>query len=180
VLKVSAVGNGTFRPEENKVVHEHALYNPAICVHPGDLLMTRANTTQLVGLSCIVEDTPPHLMLCDKTLRLKVSHPYVTARYVHVILGIDEIRRQIETEATGTSGSMKNVSQLAIRRLMIPLGNIDDIQRVTRGDALFGAQLGSIRREVERLRALKQGLMDDMLTGRVLVTGGGMKHGEAG
>jgi restriction endonuclease S subunit len=177
VLKVSAVGNGAFRPEENKVVHDHALYNPAICVRPGDFLMTRANTTQLVGLSCVVEHAPPHLMLCDKTLRLKFTHPYAVSRFVHVVLGINEIRRQIEIEATGTSGSMKNISQQAIRRLMIPLGSVDDIERVTRVDASFKAQLDSMRREVEQLQALKQGLMDDMLTGRVRVTGGAMGTG---
>jgi len=167
VLKVSAVGNKAFRPEENKAVHDQALCNPAICVHPGELLMTRANTTQLVGLSCIVDDTPPYLMLCDKTLRLNVAHPYATARYIHVILGMDEVRRQIEIEATGTSGSMKNISQQAIRRLMIPLGSSEDVERVTSTDTLYRAQLDFMRREVERLRAFKQGLMDDLLTGRV-------------
>ena len=176
VLKVSAVGNGVFRPGENKVVDDRALCNSAIRVRPGDLLITRANTTQLVGLSCIVEDTPPHLMLCDKTLRLRVAHPYATARYVHIVLGVDEVRRQIEIEATGTSGSMKNISQQAIRRLMIPLGSAEDIERVTSVDALFRAQLDSMRHELERLQALRQGLMDDLLTGRVRVTDGGMER----
>lgn len=170
VLKVSAVGNGMFHPEENKVVRDRALFNSAICVHPGDLLMTRANTTQLVGLSCIVENTPPHLMLCDKTLRLRVAHSYGTTKYVHVMLGVDEIRRQIEIEATGTSGSMKNISQQAIRRLMIPLGSPEDVERVVNADALFGAELAVRRSEVEQLQALKQGMMDDLLTGRVRVT----------
>ena len=44
---------------------------------------------------------------------------------------------------------------------------------MTTVDALFRAQLDSMRREVGRLRALKQGLMDDVLTGRVRVTGHG-------
>jgi type I restriction enzyme, S subunit len=176
VLKVSAVGNGVFRPGENKVVDARALCNPTICVYPGDLLMTRANTTQLVGLSCIVDDTPPHLMLCDKTLRLKVAHPYATTNYVQIVLGADEVRRQIEIEATGTSGSMKNISQQSIRRLMIPLGSAEDVNRVTTVDALFRAQLGSMRREVGRLQALKQGLMDDLLTGRVRMADAEMEH----
>lgn len=67
VLKVSAVGEDGFRPEENKVVRSHALCDSAICVRTGDLLMTRANTSQLVGRSCIVDNDPPGLMLCDKT-----------------------------------------------------------------------------------------------------------------
>lgn len=180
VLKVSAVGNGGFRPEENKVVFDQTLYNSAICVRPGDLLITRANTTQLVGLSCIVENTPPHLMLCDKTLRLRMSHPYADAKYVAIALGLAEIRHQIETAATGTSGSMKNISQQAIRQLMIPLGSPADVDQMVNIDAVFRKQLAANRKEIGQLHALKHGLADDLLAGRVRVRGSGPERVRAG
>jgi type I restriction enzyme S subunit len=180
VLKVSAVGNGVFRPRENKVAPDRAMHYAAICVQPGDLLMTRSNTPQLVGLSCIVQDTPPHLMLCDKTLRLRVTHPYATTDYVQIILGVDEVRRQIEIAATGTSGSMKNISQHAIRRLMIPVGNAADTMRVIEVQTSMKDRIETERNELKRLQLLKQGLMDDLLTGRVRVTDGGMEHMGAG
>jgi len=82
-------------------------------------------------------------------------------KYVQIVLGLDEIRRQIETAATGTSGSMKNISQQAIRKLVIPLGSSDEVNRVVNTDALFREQLSVNRKEVGQLRTLKQGLMDD-------------------
>jgi type I restriction enzyme S subunit len=172
VLKVSAVGEDGFRPVENKVVRNRGLYDPAICVRPGDLLMTRANTSQLVGRSCIVENTPPSLMLCDKTLRLRVDERSVPTRYIQIILGLAEVRRQIEIAATGTSGSMKNISQQSIRQLMIPLGSPEGVRLVVEIDILHEAQTSALRREVEGLRFLKLGLMDDLLTGQVRVPAG--------
>jgi type I restriction enzyme S subunit len=172
VLKVSAVGEDGFRPVENKVVRNPGLYDLAICVRPGDLLMTRANTSQLVGRSCIVEKTPPGLMLCDKTLRLRVDERSVPTRYVRIILGLAEVRRQIEIAATGTSGSMKNISQQSIGQLMIPMGTPQDVKRVAEIDMLHGAQTSTLRREIKGLRSLKQGLMDDLLTGRIRVPAG--------
>jgi type I restriction enzyme S subunit len=169
VLKVSAVGADGFRPAENKVVWDNKLYDSAICVRTGDLLMTRANTSQLVGRSCIVDDTPPGLMLCDKTLRLRVDERSVPTRYIHIVLGLAEIRRQIEIAATGTSGSMKNISQHSIRQLMIPMGSLDDIKHVVEIDELHEAKIAALRREVDTLRLLKQGLMDDLLSGRIQV-----------
>jgi type I restriction enzyme, S subunit len=169
VLKVSAVGEDGFRPEENKVVRNRRLCAPSICVRSGDLLMTRANTSELVGRSCIVDDAPPGLMLCDKTLRLRVDERSVPTRYIHIALGLAEVRRQIEIAATGTSGSMKNISQQSIRQLMIPMGSPEDVKRVVEIDTLHEAQISALRREVEGLRLLKQGLMDDLLTGRVRV-----------
>lgn len=176
VLKVSAVGNGEFRPQENKVVRDRSLFNPAICVRKGDLLITRANTPQLVGRSCVVRDDRPGLMLCDKTLRLRVADQSVPVRYLHIVLGLAEIRRQIEIAATGTSSSMKNISQHAIKEIMIPIGNAGDVDRVVETDRLYEAEVASLNEEVDQLHLLKQGLMDDLLTGRVRVPGREMER----
>lgn len=176
VLKVSAVGDREFHPEENKVVHDRGLFNAAICVQQGDLLITRANTPQLVGRSCIVNDTPRGLMLSDKTLRLNLASQSFPARYVQVVLGLAEVRRQIEIAATGTSSSMKNISQRAIKMLMIPIGDPSDIERTVEIDIMYEKQLAALTEDVDKLRLLKLGLMDDLLTGRVRVSGGEMEH----
>ncbi|WP_433362497.1 restriction endonuclease subunit S [Streptosporangium sp. CA-115845] len=170
VLKVSAIGRHGFRPEENKVAHDKSLHVKNLCVHPGDLLISRANTSELVGLTCVVRETPPGLMLCDKTLRLHVNPTRTSAEYVHLALSLTEIRRQIETAATGTSGSMKNISQAAIRRLMIPWADRELIDRVVRDDAAYVAQIEALMRQEQGLIRLKQGLMEDLLTGRVRVS----------
>jgi type I restriction enzyme S subunit len=170
VLKVSAVGTDGFRPEENKIVQDRSLCIPSICVREGDLLITRANTPQLVGRSCIVGSTPPSLMLCDKTLRLRVNERSVPTRYINIALGLAEVRRQIEIAATGTSGSMKNISQQSIKQLMIPLGSQADIQRVVEIDRLHEGQIATLSAEVDHLRLLKLGLMDDLISGQVQVS----------
>jgi type I restriction enzyme, S subunit len=131
--------------------------------------MTRANTPELVGMSCVIEDTPPGLMLCDKTLRLKVIERVAPAEYVDIVLGMPEVRRQIEIAATGTSGSMKNISQRSIKQLTIPLAAPADLARMVSADALCREQISAHRAEVKRLQLLKQGLMEDLLTGQVRV-----------
>jgi type I restriction enzyme S subunit len=169
VLKVSAVGEGGLRPEENKVVHYEGLHDPAICAHSGDLLVTRANTSQLVGRSCIVGDIPAGLMLSDKILRLRVAGQPTSTRYVHIVFGLAEVRRQIESVATGTSNSMKNISQSSVRQLIVPIGSREDINRIVEIDKLHEERITALRDEAEALRSLKHGLMDDLLTGRVRV-----------
>ncbi|MEV0974983.1 restriction endonuclease subunit S [Microtetraspora glauca] len=169
VLKVSAIGRNGFRPEENKVARDRSLQIKELCVRSGDLLITRANTAELVGMACIVDETPPGLMLCDKTLRLRVDDDFSSREYVHLILAIAEVRRQIEIAATGTSGSMKNISQASIRRLMIPWSDRERMDHVVRIDAGYAAQVNALMRKARHLTLLKQGLMEDLLTGRVRV-----------
>ncbi|WP_157522681.1 hypothetical protein [Herbidospora cretacea] len=170
VLKVSAIGRSGFRPEENKVAYDRSLHIEALCVRPGDLLITRANTAELVGMTCIVGETPHGLMLCDKTLRLHVNDAFASTEYIHLVLALAEIRRQIEIAATGTSGSMKNISQASIRRLMIPWSGRPKMDHVVHVDAGYAAQVDALARQARRLTQLKQGLMEDLLTGRVRVS----------
>ena len=164
VLKVSAVTNDGFRSDENKVVRSPSLYNPAFCVHRGDLLITRANTSSLVGQSCIVGDAPPGLMLCDKTLRLRVNERLVPAKYVQLALTHPFVRRQIESAATGTSGSMKNISQQSIKRLMIPVGNMTEMQRIVEILNSADSAIEMTRKVAEKLETTAVALTTARLT----------------
>jgi len=119
VLKVSAVSWGRFRYEENKAL-KGGLPAGVPTVRSGDLLVSRANTVELVGAVVLVEDEHPNLMLSDKTLRLDVV-PHVDKRYLLRALRSAEVRAVFEDQATGTSNSMRNLSQEKIRSAPIPL-----------------------------------------------------------
>jgi type I restriction enzyme S subunit len=120
VLKVSACSWGAFRPEENKALFTGETPRPELEVQPGDFLISRANTAELVGRSVILKETPARLMLSDKTLRL-FAVPGCSIDYLNLANLAQAARAHYEEEATGTSSSMRNVSQRAIRRTPIPL-----------------------------------------------------------
>ena len=79
------------------------------------------------------------------------------------------VRQQIEVNATGTSGSMKNISQHAIRSLRLAYPDIKEQNRILAVIAPMDAELDSLSRERAKLVALKHGLMADLLTGKVRV-----------
>ena len=110
VLKISAVTTGQFKPQESKALP--ADYSPptAHLVRAGDLLMSRANTTELVGAVAYVSSTPPNLALPDKVWRFewKVAAEPI---FYHALLSTPSIRRRISRLSSGTGGSMKNVSK---------------------------------------------------------------------
>jgi len=129
VLKVSACSWGEFRSGENKALQPGQTPRPALEVKAGNFLISRANTAELVGRSVVVHATPPHLMLSDKTLRMKVVDG-CNARYLNLANLSQVAREHYEREATGTSRSMKNVSQRIIRRTPIPLPPREEQDRI--------------------------------------------------
>ena len=122
VLKLGAVSFGVFNPEENKTLPRHLEPRPHLEVKPGELLISRANVTRLVGAIALIGETRPKLMLCDKIFRVVSREPTpVDATFLAEILRISDVRRQIEANVTGTSPTMKNISKPALMSLTFPL-----------------------------------------------------------
>ena len=122
VLKLGAVSFGVFNPEENKALPRHLEPRPHLEVKPGELLISRANITRLVGAIALIGETRPKLMLCDKIFRVvsRESTPVDTA-FLAEVLRISDVRRQVEANVTGTSPTMKNISKPALMGLTFPL-----------------------------------------------------------
>jgi type I restriction enzyme S subunit len=170
VLKVSAVRPTGFQANENKVIVNPAHIDAALEVQHGDLLITRANTYELVGLTCLVEQPPPRLMLCDKTLRLVIDTEKADARFIFFTTQMPYVRAQIEICATGSSGSMKNIGQGAIRSLRIRLAPPLEQGAIAAQLSALDNRHASEVRSLAAARMVKAGLMEDLLAGRVRVT----------
>jgi len=171
VLKVSAVVRSGFKPHENKAVLNPAHFNAAFEVHPGDLLITRANTYDLIAQACVVRVTPPRLMLCDKTLRL-MPNAKASAEFLSIGLTTPTARRHIEINATGSSGTMKNITQGAIRAIPVPDLDRATQDQVTGQMAALVARIEAETEQLNKLKSLKSGLNSDLLTGRIRVSMG--------
>jgi type I restriction enzyme S subunit len=136
VLKVSAVSWGIFDENESKTCLDPAMVRKEYFVHKGDLLLSRANTIELVGAVAIVSKLTKRLMLSDKTLRLKVKG--VSPEWVLYCLRSDSGRGQIESLATGNQQSMRNIGQGSIRAIRIPIPPEDEQREIVRRvEALF-------------------------------------------
>jgi len=121
VLKVSAVTWGKFLAEENKALPEPLEPKPEYEVLPGDFLISRANTAELVARAVIAPaNTPCKLMMSDKIIRFRFSH-FVNSSYICLANGSCTSREYYSRVAGGTSSSMKNVSRLQIQNLVIAL-----------------------------------------------------------
>lgn len=141
VLKVSAVTWSAFRPDEAKAVSSHEPEEHHR-VKADDLLISRANTLELVGAVVLVDKPYPLRLLSDKTLRLVVDERRVDKGYLLYALRAKRARKHIEHNATGTSNSMRNIGQDTIVSIPVVLPEISEQRRIARRltDQLTAAQ----------------------------------------
>ena len=119
VLKISAVTTGTFQPLESKAVPDSYKPPESHFVQPNDLLISRANTAELVGASAIATGEVSGLLLPDKIWRF-IWKKDIDPIYFHHLLRSPTVRSRISKLATGSGGSMKNISKTKLLSLSIP------------------------------------------------------------
>lgn len=149
VLKVGAISFGVFDERENKALPPDHPYDPRYEVKVGDFLMSRANTTALVGACAIVERTRPRLLLSDKIFRFhfKKGVEMVPAWLNHVMKS-PALREQIARRASGTSPTMKNISKEKVLALFVPQNSESEQRRIV-------AELDALQAEVDELKLLQ-------------------------
>ncbi len=124
VLKVSAVTWGVFNAKEFKVVNKKDIRREIAHPRKGDLLFSRANTKELVGATCIVDNDYPRLFLPDKLWNLVLDEKKINKVFVHYLFKNESFKNVLTREASGTSGSMLNISMVKLRNVKIPVAPI--------------------------------------------------------
>ena len=119
VLKISAVTSGQFKPWESKPLPEGYVPPASHLVRTGDLLMSRANTAELVGAVAHVTSATSQLALPDKIWRFEWKIE-AEPTFWHALLSTPEIRRRISRLSSGTGGSMKNVAKSKLDAMTVP------------------------------------------------------------
>lgn len=164
ILKVSAVTDGIFDPSKSKPAPDDYIAPKDHFVRSGDLLISRANTSLLVGASALVEDEAENVLLPDKIWRLVWrSNSAIEPSYLHSFLNTLSIRATLSAMATGTSGSMKNITKSKLQRLQILVPPLS-VQRGYANAAMIARSISSRSRSFSmEASALMSSLMDRFL-----------------
>ena len=171
VLKVGCVNGVKFNPDENKALPAESQPIPELEIKQGDVLVSRANTRELLGSASVVTKVRPHLLLCDKLYRLYILPKTVNPIYLVLAMGSSIIRFQLERDATGASNSMQNISQGTILNLAIPLPDMLEqhaiVAHLNIETAQIDALISRIRDGIEKLKEYSTALISAAVTGKI-------------
>jgi len=126
VLKTSAVSWGDFDAMEVKALPFDYVPPEDHIIQKYDILVSRMNTPSLVGASVLVSESHPKLAVPDRLWRLVVPETAgLTQTYLWAFLNHPSTRAEITAISSGTSSSMKNISQAKFLALNVPLPSLD-------------------------------------------------------
>jgi len=171
VMKVGCVNGDEFDALENKSLPLELEAKPEYELHPKDILISRANTKELLGSAAIVPDNVrSKLLLCDKLFRLRPDAG-VDEEFLTCYLRTPAARFQYEREATGSSGSMQNIGQSTLKNLVVVLPSFDEqktiFQHIRRESAKLDALMQKAESAIARLTEYRTALITAATTGKI-------------
>lgn len=119
-IKLGAISFGKFDPNAIKIVDIDLPDSSPFWIQPNDLLMGRGNSMELVGRVVLYKGEKHKFAFPDLTIRLRVNFEKVLPEFVELYMMSLEAREYIESKATGTSPTMKKVSQPVIAAIPFP------------------------------------------------------------
>ncbi|MGE0446449.1 MAG: restriction endonuclease subunit S [Vicinamibacterales bacterium] len=175
VLKVGCGNADSFNPTEQKALPSDVVPLPQYEVRTGDILMSRGNTLELVGLATFINNVRPLLLLSDLLYRFRPRPERADGEFLVFALRSPNLRHQIEREATGASASMKKIGQGTIRDLVVALPPLDEqlavvsfIKSRTRALDTLSAEA---RHVIDLLHERRAALISAAVTGQIDVRG---------
>lgn len=173
ILKTSCVFGGKFMPDERKPIVTRDIHRAKLNPRKDTIVFSRMNTPALVGECGYIDRDYSNLFLPDRLWMTRhdgrIPH---CVRWLAFLLSSSAFNRAIKESATGTSGSMKNISKGSLLAVPIPFPPTKAEQEAI-AEALSNAEslIESLEQLLAKKRHLKQGAMQELLTGKKRLPG---------
>lgn len=165
VLKTSAMCDGRFDPSEHKAVLGREVRRVATPVEGDSILVSRMNTPDLVGECAYVAESHPDLFLPDRVWQLCFrDREAISVRWLSFVLSSCDAKAFVKLNATGTSGSMKNLPKARLLSMPLSLPPLPEQRRIAEILDTLDEAIRKTEEVIAKLQQMKQGLLHDLLT----------------
>lgn len=167
VLKISAVSRGVFDPAACKPIKLSDLPRARTSAKADRIIISRSNTSELVGASAYVDRPYPLLFLPDLLWQAEPKEGEdFDMRWLAFWFGSPAIRRKLSALGSGSSGSMKKLTKRNILSLGIDIPPPIEQQRIAGLLATWGEAIAMTERLLANSRKQKQVLIEDLICER--------------
>lgn len=130
----------------------------------GDFLISRSNTSELVGLVGIFDEEREDVSFPDTMMRMHVDEKRLLKSFLELVLISARGRKHMMRSAAGTSGSMKKINRQTLGQCMIPVPPISAQHRLLENVYSFRDTLRYSNQAIVAAKTLKNETMNTVFT----------------
>lgn len=172
VLTLTAVTRRSFAEANTKLIEPPMSRSlDDLWLRPGDVLVQRSNTPDLVGSAALYKGPERWAIFPDLLIRVRPGDS-LRPEYLDLCLQTTPVRRFLRGAAQGIAGSMPKISQGVIERIEVPLPEVEvqdtlvaeyerDAEEIARQDA-------AIATAIKRSESLRRSVFAAALSGELM------------
>lgn len=163
VLSLAALGPEGYRSNHLKNVADTAQTHAAT-LRQGDLLISRANTVEMVGRAGIFSEQRDDVAFPDTMMRLRLKH-YILPEFAAAVISSSHGRSHMRRSAAGSATSMVKINRASLGRLPFPVASLESQLAFLNTLEQFDSAVDSADRENKQLMLLRGALLTEIFGG---------------
>jgi type I restriction enzyme S subunit len=170
-LTLTAVTKRDFSEANTKLTGADPDRVEGLWLEPGDVLIERSNTPELVGSAACYQGPERWAIFPDLLIRVRVGDA-VLPEFLDVVLRTRRVRRYFQGVAQGIAGSMPKIGQGAIERVEVPVPPLAEqrriVARVEEQLSAIDALRAAIERAQKRSASLRRSVLERAFRGELV------------
>ena len=130
---------------------------------PGEIILSKMGDP--VARACLLPTTDARYLMCSDGIRLAVDQSRFNTKFVFFQINSPDFRTRAENAGTGSTRKRIGLSQLRNLELVCP--SIEEQTAIATILSDMDAEIAALESRRDKTRALKQGMMQELLTGRI-------------
>jgi len=167
ILKTSSVSKGIFDYSKTKSVTESSevsrLKEPVLA---DTIIISRMNTPTLVGANGYITYAIKDTFLPDRLWQAKPKDKSVNMRWLGYWFSSGHTRYALSAMATGTSGSMKNITKPDVLNIRIEIPPLPEQKKIAKILSTWDKAISTTEALINNSKQQKKALMQQLLTGK--------------
>ncbi|WP_150305476.1 restriction endonuclease subunit S [Pseudomonas saliphila] len=139
---------------------------PQIELRQGDVIVTKAGPRHRVGVAAWVNYVPPRIIPSGKMIALRPLPDKVVPLMLATAISARDAQTYLDQRTTGMAESQVNFENTALLEAPIRIPRIEEQTAIATVLSDMDAELAALEQRLTKTRALKQGMMRELLTGR--------------
>ncbi|GAA4189616.1 hypothetical protein GCM10023074_05260 [Microbispora amethystogenes] len=162
-LTLTAVTKNQFTETNTKIATAESARVRDLWLEPGDILVQRSNTPELVGTSALFNGEKQWAVFPDLLIRVRLNSE-ASPDFVQLVLQTSKIRHFFKASAKGLAGSMPKIDQGTILRTPIPALPVEEQHEIVGRVAKRLAEVESLAELIDRVKVQAAALRGRLLT----------------
>jgi type I restriction enzyme, S subunit len=163
IIQLQNIGDGVFHDDYKIYTSQEKADELISCnIHPGEIMLSKMGDP--VSRACIVPNNDRRYLMASDCIRLVVNKKCFDKRFVHDYINSIYFRKRAIEASTGST--RQRISLEDLKKLPFVAPPLPEQQAIATILSDMDAEIAALEQKRDKTRALKQGMMQELLTGK--------------